>query len=119
MVYSEKEIKRLKQEMLNEQQKIKKQNELLEKELRTLKKENKQKEEVIQDLSIVSYKTQYEELLKENEVIKKKLQQYEKQYGIETKTPEKDSSNSCKPSSTDGFKKIIQNNRIKTGRKPR
>jgi len=30
----------------------------------------------------------------------------------------KDSSNSCKPPSTDGFKKVIQNNRVSSGRKP-
>lgn len=30
----------------------------------------------------------------------------------------KDSDNSNKPSSTDGFKKVVQNNREKTGRKP-
>lgn len=30
----------------------------------------------------------------------------------------KDSSNSCKPSSTNGFKKVVQNNRVKSGRKP-
>ena len=31
---------------------------------------------------------------------------------------EKNSSNSCKPSSTNGFKHIVQNNRVKSGRKP-
>jgi transposase len=30
----------------------------------------------------------------------------------------KDSSNSCKPSSTNGFKKVVQNNRVKSNRKP-
>ncbi len=30
----------------------------------------------------------------------------------------KDSSNSCKPSSTNGFKKVIQNNHVKSERKP-
>ena len=29
----------------------------------------------------------------------------------------KDSSNSCKPSSTNGFKRIVQNNRVKSGKK--
>lgn len=31
---------------------------------------------------------------------------------------EKNSSNSCKPSSTDGFKKVPQNNRVKSDKKP-
>ena len=30
----------------------------------------------------------------------------------------KNSRNSCKPSSSNGFKKVIQNNRVKSGRKP-
>ena len=35
-----------------------------------------------------------------------------------TKSVNADSNNSCKPSSTDGFKKVVQNNRVKSANKP-
>ena len=50
--------------------------------------------------------------------IKKKLNKYEELLGIAKIKLEKNSSNSLKPSSTNGYKKIIQNNRVKSGKKP-
>ena len=50
--------------------------------------------------------------------IKKKLNKYEELLGIATIKLEKNSNNSLKPSSTNGFKKVVQNNRVKSGKKP-
>ncbi len=50
--------------------------------------------------------------------IKKKLNKYEELLGIAKIKLEKNSSNILKPSSTNGFKKVIQNNRVKSGKKP-
>ena len=47
----------------------------------------------------------------------KKLKKYEEKFELARISLEKNSSNSCKPSSTNGLKKVIQNNREKTGRK--
>jgi len=49
---------------------------------------------------------------------KKKLKIYEEKFELSRISLGKNSSNSCKPSSTNGLKKIIQNNRVKSGRKP-
>ena len=73
----------------------------------------KQKDEIIHDLDRYDYKGQCQTLRLENEELKKKLQQYEEKYGLARKSLGKDSSNSCKPSSTDGYKKVVQNNRVK------
>lgn len=48
----------------------------------------------------------------------KKLKIYEEKFSLAKICLEKDSSNSCKPSSTNGYKKVIQNNRVKSGKKP-
>src|SRR5574344_23157 len=56
-------------------------------------------------------------LEKENE-LKEKEVELEVKLSIGRISLEKDSSNSCKPSSTNGFKKVIQNNRVKSERKP-
>ena len=114
MIYSEKQYKEL-EEKLN---KLKKENELKEKEVKLLKKQNKEQQEVIYDLDKNNYKGQYETLKLENIELKKKLKIYEEKFEMQKNSLRKDSSNSCKPSSTNGFKRVVQNNRVKSGRKP-
>ncbi len=43
---------------------------------------------------------------------------YEGKFELARISLKRDSSNSCKPSSTNGFKKVVQNNRIKSNKKP-
>ena len=50
--------------------------------------------------------------------LKKKVKDLEEKLEIARISLGKDSSNSCKPSSTNGFKKVVQNNRVKSERKP-
>ena len=88
------------------------------KEIKFLHKQLKDKDEVIEDLAKGHYKEKCLSLEVENAEIKKKLKMYEEKFQTSRNQIDKDSSNSCKPSSTNGYKKIIQNNRIKTGRKP-
>lgn len=114
MIYSEKQYKMLEAEL----KKLKKENELKTKENRILKSENKKQKEIIQDLDRFNYRGQYQTLKLENEELKKKLKTYEEKFELARISLKKDSSNSCKPSSTDGYKKVIQNNRVKSGRKP-
>lgn len=118
MFYSEKQYKELEEKYKKELQKLKKENELKEKENKLLKQQNKQKDEVIYDLDKNDYRGQCEALKIENAEIKKKLQMYEEKFSLARISLKKDSSNSCKPSSTNGFKKVIQNNRVKSERKP-
>ena len=110
MVYSELQYKLLQEEI----RKLKKENEVKDKDIKLLKQQNKQKDEVIQDLDKNNYRGKYEILKEENAELKKKLQEYEDKYNLARTSLEKDSSNSLKPSSTDGFKKVIQNNRVKS-----
>ena len=114
MMYSEKQYKEIEQQL----KKLKKENELKEKENKLLKQQNKQKDEIIQDLDKNNYKGQYETLKLENIELKKKLKIFEEKFEMQRISLEKNSSNSCKPSSTNGFKKVVQNNRVKSGRKP-
>lgn len=114
MIHSEQQYKMLEQQL----KKMKKENELKDKEIKNLKTQNKQKDEVIHDLDRYNYRGQCEALKIENKELKKKVQDLEEKLGIARISLEKDSSNSCKPSSTDGFKKVPQNNRIKSGKKP-
>lgn len=114
MMYSEKQYKMLEEEI----RKLKKENELKEKEVKLLKTQNKQKDEVIHDLDRFNYRGQCETLKLENKELKKKLKIYEEKFELARISLKKDSSNSCKPSSTNGFKKVIQNNRVKSNRKP-
>lgn len=114
MIYSEKQYK----ELLEQNKKLKKENELKDKENKLLKVQNKQQAEVIHDLDKNNYKGQCETLRIENKELKKKLKMYEEKFELARISLEKDSSNSCKPSSTNGFKKIVQNNRVKSGKKP-
>ena len=114
MIYSEKQYKELEAKY----QKLKKENEVKEKEVKLLKQQSKQKDEIIHDLDKNNYKGQYETLKLENIELKKKLKIYEEKFEMQRISLGKNSSNSCKPSSTNGFKHVIQNNRVKSGRKP-
>ena len=115
MVYSEQQYKILEEEI----KKLKKENELKDKDIKLLKKQNKQKDEVIHDLDKNNYRGKYELLKEENAELKKKLQEYENKYNLARISLEKDSSNSLKPSSTDGLKKVVQNNRVKSRKETR
>ena len=101
----------------------------MEKENKNLKDEN----EKIQEEARKNYDKLYDEIAEINKEVsnlkdkkkedKKTIEKLEKQIETLKATIEdlkgskiKDSSNSSKPSSTNGFKKVIQNNRIKTGR---
>ena len=114
MIYSEKQYK----ELEIKYQKLKKENELKEKEVKLLKQQSKQKDEIIHDLDKNNYKGQYETLKLENIELKKKLKIYEEKFEMQRISLGKNSSNSCKPSSTNGFKHVVQNNRVKSDRKP-
>lgn len=114
MIYSEKQYKELEEKYI----KLKKENEIKEKENKLLKQQNKQKDEVIKDLDKYNYRGQCESLKLENEELKKKLSIYEGKFELARISLKRNSSNSCKPSSTNGFKKVIQNNRVKSGRNP-
>ena len=118
MMYSEKDFELIKKNYEDKLKKLQKENELKNKEVKILKQQNKQKDEVIHDLDKYNYRGQCESLKLENQELKKKLNTYEKLLGIAKIKLEKDSSNSLKPSSTDGYKKVIQNNRVKSGKKP-
>ena len=114
MIHSEQQYKMMEQQL----QKMEKENKLKDKEIKNLKTQNKQKDEVIHDLDRYDYRGQCETLKIENRELKKKVQDLEEKLGIARISLEKNSSNSCKPSSTDGFKKVPQNNRTKSGKKP-
>ena len=114
MIYSEKEYKLL----LEENRKLKKENNLKDKENKLLKKQNKEQAEVIHDLDSNDYRGKYQTLKVENIELKKKLKIFEEKFELSRISLGKNSSNSCKPSSTNGFKKVVQNNRVKSGRKP-
>ena len=114
MIYSEKQYKELEEKY----KKLKQENEIKEKEVKLLKQQNKEKDEVIHDLDKNNYRGQCETLRMENRELKKKLKIYEEKFEISRISLGKNSSNSCKPSSTNGFKKVVQNNRVKSGRKP-
>lgn len=118
MFYTEKQFKELEQQYKKELQKLKRENEIKDKENKILKQQNKQKDEIIHDLDKNNYREQCEALKHENAEIKKKLQMYEEKFNLARISLKKDSSNSCKPSSTNGFKKVVQNNRVKSQRKP-
>lgn len=114
MFHTEQQYKMLEQQL----QKMKKEIELKDKENKILKKQNREKDEVIHDLDRYNYRGQYLDLKEENKELKKKLNEYEVRLGITKISLNKDSSNSCKPSSTNGFKVVVQNNRVKSGKKP-
>ena len=118
MVYSEKQVRELEEKYKSEIRKLKKENEQKELENKLLKKENKNNKEIIHDLDKNNYRSQCETLRLENRELKKKLKIYEEKFSLARISLGKDSSNSCKPSSTNGFKKVIQNNRVKSGKRP-
>ena len=118
MMYSEKQYKELEAKYKKQLTQLKKENEINEKEIKLLKQQNKQKDEVIHDLDPNNYRGKYQTLKLENMELKKKLKILEEKFEMQRISLGKDSSNSCKPSSTNGFKKVIQNNRVKSGRKP-
>lgn len=111
--------------------KLKKENEIKTKENKLLKKQNKQKDEIIFDLDKNQYKEKYNSTLsnynsllkinneQNNEIqeLKKKVKDLESKLGIQSVRIKKDSSNSSKPSSTNGFKKVITNRRAKSNKK--
>lgn len=114
MIYSEKQYKELEEKY----RKLKQENEIKEKEVKLLKEQNKQKDEVIHDLDKNNYRGQCETLRIENKELKRKLKIYEEKFELARISLKRNSSNSCKPSSTNGFKKVVQNNRVKSERKP-
>ena len=118
MVYSEKEYKNLEEKYKQQIQKLQEENELKTKENKLLKKQNKEQAEVIHDLDPNNYRGRYQTAMQENYELKKKLKKFEEKFKLQRISLEKNSSNSCKPSSTDGYKRVVQNNRVKSGRKP-
>lgn len=114
MMYSEKQYKLLEEQL----KKAKKENEAKDKVVKILKQQNKQKDEIIHDLDRYDYRGQCQSLKIEVKELKKKLELLEEKFKLSRISLEKNSSNSCKPSSTNGFKKVVQNNRVKSGRKP-
>ncbi len=127
MIYSEKQYKVLEEEL----RKLKKENEFKDKEVKLLKQQNKQKDEIIHDLDKNQYKekytatiSNYNNLLKINneqnieiQELKKKVKDLESKLATQNVRIKKDSSNSSKPSSTNGFKKVITNRREKSNKK--
>ena len=127
MIYSEKEYKLL----LEENKKLKQENKIKDKENKLLKQQNKQKDEIIHDLDTNNYKekynttiSHYNSLLKINNEqnieineLKKKVEDLQRLLATQSVRIKKDSSNSSKPSSTNGFKKVITNRREKSNKK--
>lgn len=120
MIKSKKE-----QELELEVKRLKKENETLKKTVMIQSKQLKIQNELLEDLQKENktqyYKNKYELALQDKQIMKK---QYEKQlqekgdYISKLKGQiQKNSSNSSKPSSTDGFKKVIHNCRENTGKR--
>ena len=65
MIYSEKQYKLL----VDENKKIKKENELKSKEIKLLKQQNSQKDEIIHDLDSNNYKQKYNIVLTEKNIL--------------------------------------------------
>ena len=114
MFHSEKQYKLLEEQL----KRLKKENEIKEKEIKILSAQNKQKDEVIHDLDKNDYRGQCGTLKVEIEELKKKLENVMLALEQLKNSLNKNSSNSLKPSSTDGFKHVVQNNREKTNKKP-
>ena len=108
------------QELEEEVKKLKKENETLKKTLKLKDKQMKQKNEILEDLlkenKTIYYKNKYELEKEENKKLKAQLEEKEDYIAKIRGQLGKNSSNSSKPSSTDGFKKIIHNSREKTER---
>lgn len=118
MVYSEREVELMKKNYESKLKELEKVNELKDKNIKNLKEQNKHQAEVIHDLDRYNYRSQCESLKDEVRELKKKVNALEELLGIVQTNLVKDSSNSCKPSSTNGYKIVPQNNRVKSGKKP-
>ena len=108
------------QELEEENRRLKKEIETLKKTSKIQKKQLKQKTEILEDLlkenKTIYYKNKYLLEKEENEKLRKQLQEKEDYIAKIRGQLGKNSSNSSKPSSTDGFKKIIHNSREKTNK---
>lgn len=82
-----------------------------------LKNINKQLQK-LKDVEEKDYKGKYNSSIKEIEFLKKKVADLELALEIFKNASKIDSSNSSKPSSTNGLKIVIQNNRVKSNKKP-
>ena len=109
------------QELELEVQRLKKENETLKKTLKIQAKQLKIQEELLEDSlkenKTLYYKNKYELEREKNKELENKLKEKEEYIAKIRRQLNKNSSNSSKPSSTDGFKKKIHNTREKTGRK--
>ena len=109
------------QELEEEVKKLKKEIETLKKTLKLQNKQMKQKDEILEDLlkenKTIYYKNKYELEKEKNKQLEIQLKEKEDYIAKIRGQLGKNSSNSSKPSSTDGFKKIIHNSREKTERK--
>lgn len=121
---------------------LKQKNIIKDKEIKNLKERNKFNNQTIQDLDNGNYKekyidsskelkhmdkklkvlndieVKYDSSLVEIEYLKKKVVNLEQALEMLKNNSKTNSSNSSKPSSTNGFKMVIQNNRVKSGKKP-
>jgi len=118
------------EKLKSENKKLKNNLDLKDKENKILKYNNKAKDEVIKDLDNNNYREKYNttnsqlkgliEINKEQTVeieeLKKKVNLLESKLAVLNVRIEKDSSNSSKPSSTNGFKKVITNRREKSNK---
>lgn len=111
------EIEKLKKEI----QKYKKENETLKKTLKIQSKQLKIKDEALEDLSkenkTIYYKNKYKLEKEQNKKLEKELKDKNDYIANVLGQLHKNSSNSSKPSSTDGLKKVIHNNKEKSTKK--
>ena len=114
------EVEKLKKELKEKNNKIKD----LEIEKKTLKWQLKNKTELLEDISKENKTKECKELKRKYSIAEDEINKLRKE--IDNKDSiiqalkarlNKNSSNSSKPSSTDGFKKVIHNCREKTGKK--
>ena len=141
-IYTEKDMKILKEQLQKLEKENVKNKELVVKQQKLYEKQLHEKDEIINDLDKKNYKDKFNTISKnytkienkysvkieevknlksnlkdsekENEMLKKKVKSLQKLLGITNIQLNKDSSNSSKPSSTNGFKKVITNRREKS-----
>jgi len=120
------------EKLKTEMKKLKKENELKDREIKILKNNNKAKDQVIDDLDRNNYKEKYNAAASnlkyltetdkkkdiEIEELKKKVSLLESKLAVLNIRVQKDSSNSSKPSGTNGYKNVITNRREKSDKKP-
>lgn len=108
------------QELEIENKKLKQENELLKKTLKIQNEKLKKEQEIVEDLmkenKTIYYKNKYEIEKEENEKLQDQLKEKDDYIAKIRGQLEKNSTNSSKPSSTDGFKKRIHSFREKTDR---